>query len=537
MEYSCIGLNDLPDEILMIIFKKLNNFDILYSFQDVNQRLNKIIQDPIFTSHLNFVKWLSHNFIDLICCDMILNRFCLQILPSIHHKIQWLDLESSSMKYVLKAVDYPNLHTLGLYNINEESARCLFTDKNLSSDIFKDQITTLFVTIDHNNEIELTIINICNYILTVFTSLICLTLYESSYKHRVLLWFDDPPLPTFRSSTLLKLNISVQCIEDCLYLLDGRFNQLHTLYIDIIDIYHQDEIQNQGDLPNLKCFSLSCEGKTLAYNTTILPLLNRMSNLEELSLYLAVYVNETFIDGNHLKKNIINRMPRLNQFRFYIRSIKFIRNQIYCPSTEDIQQTFIDFRNNQIISYVDYLPEARQGRCHIYSYPSFMPYYGDITNHFPGGLFEYVRAVSLCDDSPFEHEFFLQIAQSFPFMERLSVINRKSQNRKQAYESNNDNQNLSLFEYLFLCELKLVHVHDDYIEQLLFDTKTYLPNNVRLCIDYKSLQRVTHNFTRDATRINCTKINDLRLRAESKCSNLSLQEYFPYAKICYSIMF
>jgi len=129
MEYSCIGLNDLPDEILMIILKKLNNFDILYSFQGVNQRLNKILQDPIFTSHLTFVKWLSHNFIDLICCDMMLNRFCLQILPSIHHKIQWLDLESSSMKHVLCAADYPNLRTLGLYNINEESARCLFTGK------------------------------------------------------------------------------------------------------------------------------------------------------------------------------------------------------------------------------------------------------------------------------------------------------------------------------------------------------------------------------------------------------------------------
>ncbi|CAF4512298.1 unnamed protein product, partial [Rotaria sp. Silwood2] len=127
MEYACIRLNDLPDEILMIIFKKLNNLDILYSFQGVNQRLNKIIQDPIFTSHLTFVKWLSHNFIDLFCCNMILDRFCLQILPEIHHKIQWLDLESSSMKYVLHAADYPNLHTLGLYYINEESARCLFT--------------------------------------------------------------------------------------------------------------------------------------------------------------------------------------------------------------------------------------------------------------------------------------------------------------------------------------------------------------------------------------------------------------------------
>ncbi|CAF4618030.1 unnamed protein product [Rotaria sp. Silwood2] len=373
--------------------------------------------------------------------------------------------------------------------------------------------------------------------LDCLTNLISLTLYESSYKNRVLLCFDDPLPPTFRSSTLLKLNIRVQCFEDCLYLLDGRFNQLHTLYVDIVDIYHQDQIENQGDLPNLKCFSLSCESTTSDYNKTIVPLLNRMSNLEELSLYLAVYDDETFIDGNHLKKNIINRMPRLNQFRFYIRSNMFIRNQMYFPSTEDIQQTFIDFPNNEIVSYVDYLPETREGRCHIYSYPSFTPYYTDIANNFPGGLFQHVRVVSLYDDSPFEHEFFLQIAQSFPFVEQLSVINHKSQNRKQSYESNNDNQNFSLIEYLFLSEHNLLNVHDDYIEQFLFNSKTCLPNNVSLYINYKSLQRVTHNFTRDATRINSTKINYLNLRAESECSNLSLQEYFPYAKICYSIMF
>jgi hypothetical protein len=129
MEYACVGLNNLPDEILMLILKKLNNLDVLYSFQGVNQRLNKVIQEPIFANHLTFVKRLSHNFIDLLCCDMILDRFGLQILPSIHHQIQWLDLESSSMKYILHAADYPNLHTLGLYNINEESARCLFTGK------------------------------------------------------------------------------------------------------------------------------------------------------------------------------------------------------------------------------------------------------------------------------------------------------------------------------------------------------------------------------------------------------------------------
>jgi len=129
MEYSCIGLNDLSDEILMIIFKKLNNLDVLYSLQDVNQRLNKIIQDPIFTSRLTFIKRLSNKFIDLFCCRMIVDRFCLQILPKIHNKIQWLDLESSSMKHVLHAANYPNLNSLSLYNIHEESARSLFTGK------------------------------------------------------------------------------------------------------------------------------------------------------------------------------------------------------------------------------------------------------------------------------------------------------------------------------------------------------------------------------------------------------------------------
>ncbi|CAF2959730.1 unnamed protein product [Rotaria sp. Silwood2] len=536
MEYACIRLNDLPDEILMIIFKKLNNLDILYSFQGVNQRLNKIIQDPIFTSHLTFVKWLSHNFIDLFCCNMILDRFCLQILPEIHHKIQWLDLESSSMKYVLHAADYPNLHTLGLYNINEESARCLFTDKILSSGILKDQITTLFVSIDNNNKAQLTTINICNCILTVFTSLICLTLYESSYKNRVILYFDDAFLPTFRSSTLLKLNIRVECFEDCLYLLDGRFNQLHTLYVDLVNMSDVPEIQNQSDLPNLKCFTLSCNWEEFNYNKTILPLLIRMSNLEELGLYFVVDVYETFIEGNHLKKNIINRMPRLNQFTFYIRSVMFLCNQMNFSSTEDIQRTFIDFPN-EIISYVDYLPETREGRCHIYSYRSITPYYGDITNNFPGGFFKYVRVVSLCDEHPFEHEFFLRVAQSFPFVEKLSLINDKSQDRKQSYESNNDNQNLSIIEYSFLRELNLLSVHDDYIEDFLFNSKTYLPNNVTLYIKYKSLERVTHNFTRDATRINCAKINELQLSVKTKCSNSSLQEYFPYAKICYPDIF
>ncbi|CAF5044445.1 unnamed protein product, partial [Rotaria sp. Silwood1] len=126
MEQSCIGLSDLSDEILINIFQKLDNIDVLYSLEGVNQRINKVIQDRIFTSHLNFVKWLPHVFIDFLSSDMMLNRFCSQIFPKIHDKIKWLHLESSSMKYVLCAANYPNLDTLSLNNIDQKSIQCLF---------------------------------------------------------------------------------------------------------------------------------------------------------------------------------------------------------------------------------------------------------------------------------------------------------------------------------------------------------------------------------------------------------------------------
>jgi hypothetical protein len=131
MEYSCVGLNDLCDEILMIIFKKLTNFQVLYSLQGINERLTRIVYDPIFTSHLSFVKWSLDNFINLFYSDTLLDRFCLQILPEICDKIKRLDLHSSSMKHVLRAADYPNLYYLGLFDITEESLGCLLTGNKL----------------------------------------------------------------------------------------------------------------------------------------------------------------------------------------------------------------------------------------------------------------------------------------------------------------------------------------------------------------------------------------------------------------------
>ncbi len=128
MEYSFAQLNDLPDEILVIILKKLFNVEVLYSLIGVNHRLNTIAHDSIFTSHLTLMKYLSDDSIDPLSAP-ILDRFRLEILPEIHDKIEWLNLESSSIERILLATNYPNLYGLGVYNINIEQAQSLFVGK------------------------------------------------------------------------------------------------------------------------------------------------------------------------------------------------------------------------------------------------------------------------------------------------------------------------------------------------------------------------------------------------------------------------
>jgi hypothetical protein len=259
-----------------------------------------------------------------------------------------------------------------------------------------------------------------------------------------------------------------------------------------------------------------------------------MSYLEKLDLSLRVWVKKTFLDGNSLKLNIINHMPLLNEFTFNIRSFSRFYNKMNLPSNEDIQHTFKDFQNKQIISSTDYFQKIKVGQieysqCHIYSYPYKLIYYNNLTNNFPGGLFQCVREVSLFDQHPFEHEFFLQISQSFPLLEKLTVVNQKRQNNKQSTYENKD---LSIIKYPYLIYLDLMKAEKDYHEQFLFDTKTCLPNGIRVAMDYQGAKKATRNFRRNKTRNNCAKMSYVFFFRNSKFPE-HLRDYFPNVNIRY----
>jgi hypothetical protein len=127
---------------------------------DVDECINKIVRDPIFTRHLAFMRYVINNSVHPIMRyaptnfihplpDPILDRFCLRILPEISHRIEHLNLESSSMKRILLATNYPNLSGLGLFGIQAETVADLFTGKILFCfDFFNDKYIKAFIHLD-----------------------------------------------------------------------------------------------------------------------------------------------------------------------------------------------------------------------------------------------------------------------------------------------------------------------------------------------------------------------------------------------------
>jgi len=253
-----------------------------------------------------------------------------------------------------------------------------------------------------------------------------------------------------------------------------------------------------------------------------------MINLEELDLHFVICGENRFIDGYNLKYNIIDHLVRLNKFLFNIRSCLLFNDQVDFISNEDCQHSFNTFKNKKIISCINYFPDRKYGECHVYSYPYRAKSYELVTNNLPNEFFPSVREVSLYDERPFEHEFLMKIAKSFPFMEELSIYNDEPQ-KKKSYEE------LSIIQYPYLNTIDLLQANDDYVEQFLLDTRTCLLRPLKFMVSFSTLKRITHNFTRNATRTNCEKILSIYIPRNISISK-ELKDYFPYTEINFELM-
>ena len=247
---------------------------------------------------------------------------------------------------------------------------------------------------------------------------------------------------------------------------------------------------------------------TSEYNNRILPLLRRMTQLENLTLSFVVENRSSFIDGTHLNNEILSKMPHLNTFIFDIvtNDVEIANESL--PSCDDIRRMLIE-KGHHADCYIDY-DSDEINRCHLYSFPLKMKRMRDISNNFPGGLFMNVRILCLSDQThSFEHEFFARISSSFPLVTSISVFNYEKQKHQRSRQINECEQISSVIEYSHLEELNVASSHIDYAKQFLLHTNTRLPSLKKLRIEYEHLITVTENFTSNTTRANCAKLNHI----------------------------
>ncbi len=102
----------------------------------------------------------------------------------------------------------------------------------------KNQIVSFVIDITGNRKQILSTDDIIRIVFThifiMFSNLQYLKFAPSPFWHQQLSF--DLSLPTVMSSTLLELHVYLTNFRDCLYLLDGRFNQLHTFHVNIYRI-------------------------------------------------------------------------------------------------------------------------------------------------------------------------------------------------------------------------------------------------------------------------------------------------------------
>ncbi|CAF0791182.1 unnamed protein product [Rotaria sordida] len=298
------------------------------------------------------------------------------------------------MERILLAVDYRNLTELKLFNFKQEVALSYFTNESSLRHIFQQQITDLILI---NNDKEKMIgslsnytINVYGHILKFFKNLTHLNITEgfnSSYPGLIL---RDLPSTTFFSSILTHLCINTYNLDDCLYLLDGRLKQLTTLIVRIHYMHFSSTVHNMDNLLNLKCLSLKCYAQTRQYDEAILPLLRRMSYLENLTLYLRIKNRGTFIDRTHLENEIHVYMPQLHSFTFYICTYDYTADLFRYVPSQDIQRNVTYDGHQRMASIINYINSCLccTAVCTIFSLPFAFDRLEHIGNIFPDIVFK-----------------------------------------------------------------------------------------------------------------------------------------------------
>ncbi|UJR22780.1 hypothetical protein I4U23_025812 [Adineta vaga] len=193
------------------------------------------------------------------------------------------------MERLLHMIDYPQLYSLSIVFSEPKTLLNYLTGDTILIRLLAKQITHFYLTTEFNpivlfesDKLPLfALILSLGKCLTGFTFVPCIR--DASED----LVFNRPSTICV-SSTLTNLNINVSSLDDCLYILDGRFHCLSSLIIDIEIIRpNLSIIDTTKEIPKLKYLSITSISR-ISYYHELVPLFHRIPNLEQLILFLFV---------------------------------------------------------------------------------------------------------------------------------------------------------------------------------------------------------------------------------------------------------
>ena len=258
----------------------------------------------------------------------------------------------------------------------------------------------------------------------------------------------------------------------------------------------------------MKCFSFKYYCETDKYNQKILPLLRRMSYLEQLTLYFRINNRIGFIDSTELDNDILAYMPQLHSFNFYISTRGAAVDLFRYVPNEETRKTVTILGHQRMISFSNY-DGIQTGVHHSFSLPFAFDRLEGVGNTIPDTVFRYVTYLLVEDVIPFEHEFFVRIARCFPSLVSFRVVSMERQSFNMNTDLSANSQSYAVAQYPHLTSLNLFLANDDYIDEFLNEQKTSVPCLTELNIVFNSLRIITQNFTREQTRRNCAKVKRL----------------------------
>ncbi|CAF1442490.1 unnamed protein product [Rotaria sordida] len=478
-----VQLLDLPDELILNIMNKVKPHVLLLSsiITIGNNRLEQLALDKCHSIDLTF-DYVQSPY------ETLIQRFYLDIMPHIVNNIQSLTL---TIRHI------PHIITFAEKNFNGTLPN--LTHLKIMIGKQHDQTGTPY-TVHRSRMKHYRIFRRSKPLLPIIPQFVRLEGYIGS---RILY--------TVRCSPLIRSIVSFELDDECI--------------LPIVSNPENADIISQIEsisCPHLKQLTMKIYQNIIHYEECIVSLLQRFSNIEYLTLLLAIDGTTSrlnnFINGFDLEKDIVSYMPNLRQFNFHIRTI--FENATHIE-IDTIRQSFLKYQKGSVDCAVDYF-NNNYSQCQIYSLPFIGNRLDFISNRFPlfnmNKTFSMVTMLLLFDDvKPFENLFFARIARDLPCLRTLELFNELEQQEKTRVTTIN-------LEFTHLSTLILFDIHMDYAEQFLY--RSHLPCLFELVIDKDILLTIIAQDQQQA-RDNCSKVENL-LTSETYCDSVdAVRKFFP----------